>query len=248
MDAHHSKYMYFTGASQQYVVTMPDSAHSWAKWILRDSRDGNVMLESVRYPDHYLDAHHSSYVSVTHSNYPYNQAWAKWKLTKSGDNYYFESVRYPGYYIHKYRYYGYLYWGRSANSAKMRVYQPEVRQTEKLIFDVDNRRGTTTYTRIITERRGITLSHSTSWSTTVGINIGSEIKNKLLTLGGSLSTTWGSSSSVTWSSETTISHTISVAPGTRKQIWQAVAYYGVDDQAHGPYYRVCSDPPRIVDS
>ena len=45
MDSHHSDYLYFTGATQEYAVTMPNSEGPWSKWILRDGRNGEVMLE-----------------------------------------------------------------------------------------------------------------------------------------------------------------------------------------------------------
>ena len=81
---------------------MPDSAGLWTKWTLRDGGNGEIMLESVRYGDNYLDAHHSHNVKITHSHYPYNQNWAKWILTEDTRNrgtYYIESVRYPNHYI-----------------------------------------------------------------------------------------------------------------------------------------------------
>ena len=71
---------------------------------------------------------------------------------------------------------------------------------------------------------------------------------KILTIGGSLSVTWTNSQSTTWSSQTTTEHWIIVAAGTHKQIFQAVAEYGIDGQAHGSYYTVRSDRLRIVDT
>ena len=55
MDAHNSKNVYFTETTLEYIETSPESA--WAKWILRDGGNGKVMLESLRYRGHYLDAH-----------------------------------------------------------------------------------------------------------------------------------------------------------------------------------------------
>ena len=51
MDAHHSKNVYFTETTLEYIETSPESA--WAKWILRDGGNGKVMLESLRYRGHY---------------------------------------------------------------------------------------------------------------------------------------------------------------------------------------------------
>ena len=251
MDSHHSRDLYFTGATQRYAVTMPNSEGPWSKWILRDSRDDKVLLESVRYRDNYLDAHHSYNVKITRSNYPYDQSWAKWTLTKNEDTgaYYIESVRYSGRYIENYysRWYGnygYLRSGNSGETVRMRIYQPAFNETEKLIFPLDNRDGTTSVTRTVTRTYGISKTIGTTTSITAELNIAQEIKSAL-TIGGSLSTTWQHSSSTTWSSETSDTFEVTVAPGTYKRIWQAVAYYGIDDHANGPYYRVCSDHLRF---
>ena len=248
-DSHRSGDLYFTGATQEYAVTMPNSAGLWSKWILRDSRDGKAMLESVRYHNHYLDAHHSYNVKLTHSYYPYNKSWTKWTITKEGNAYYFESVRYPNRYIENYYSwwygnYGYLRSGKSGQTVKMRVYQPQFSETEKLIISVDNTHGTTAVNRTIVRTTGISKTVGTTTSISAELNIAAEIKS-ILTIGGSLSATWQHSSSTTWSSQTTDTLKISVAPGSHKRVWQAVAYYGIDDHARGPYYRVCSDHLRF---
>ena len=254
LDAHDAdpKTVRFTSAAQWYVVTMPDSAESWAKWILRDGGDGYVLLESVRYVDHYMDAHHSYSVQLTHSNYPRGESWAQWRLTEEGNNYYFESAKYRGRYLEssydsRWGYYGNLPVGKTAGS-RMRVYHPQINDSwQPTDFDVDNRLGQTPYIEILRETVGISVMRSDSVSVTVGVSIGAEIK-KILTVGASLSVTWEHSSSTTWSSQTTRERQITVAPGTRKQIFQAVAEYGVDDVERGPYYTVRSNRLRIVDT
>lgn len=248
MDSHQSKDLYFTGSTQEYAVTMPDSAGLWTKWILRDGGDGEVMFESVRYRDNYLDAHHSYNVKITHSHHPNNQNWAKWILTEDTHNrgtYYIESVRYSDRYIENYYSwwhgnYGYLRSGKGGETVKMRVYQPQVRETEKKILDENNIDGTTPVTRTITKTVGMSRTVGTTTSITAELNIAAEIRS-FLTIGGSLSSTWEHSTSATWSSQTSDTLTITIAPGTHKRVYQAVAEYGVDDSARGPYYRVCSD-------
>jgi hypothetical protein len=37
----------------------------WAEWTVRCGPEGTISLESVRYPDYYLDAHHSRDCKVT---------------------------------------------------------------------------------------------------------------------------------------------------------------------------------------
>ena len=59
---------------------------------------------------------------------------------------------------------------------------------------------------------------------------------------------WTNSQSTTWSSQTITEHWVIVAAGTHKQIFQAVAEYGIDGQAHGHFYTVRSDRLRIVDT
>ena len=65
LDAHHSNPVRFTTTSLEHVQTSTDSA--WAKWILRRvSTSGcDVMLESVRYRNYYLDARHDHSVHNT---------------------------------------------------------------------------------------------------------------------------------------------------------------------------------------
>ena len=126
MDAHHSKNVYFTETTLEYIETSPESA--WAKWILRDGGNGKVMLESLRYRGYYLDAHHTYNVKITRSDTPSTETWSRWTMTKdSYNNYYFEPVRYPGRYLENHSgwssYYAYLHLGRSGNSVKMRVHQ-----------------------------------------------------------------------------------------------------------------------------
>ena len=36
----------------------------------------------VMHVDHYMDAHHSYSVQLTHANYPRGESWAQWRLTK----------------------------------------------------------------------------------------------------------------------------------------------------------------------
>ena len=251
MDSHHLGYQRFTGSTQLYAVTMPNSAGLWSKWILRDGGNGKVMFESVRYPDSYLDAHHSAYVKVTHSNYPQGQIWFLWILTKDANAYYIESYRYRNHYIENYCSwltwgicYGHLHGGKGGETVKMRVYQPQFNETEKLIFSLDNTHGTTEVTRTMTKTVGISKTVGRSISINGQLNIAAEIK-KILTIGGLLSATWQSSSSTTWTSQTTDTLTVKVAPGTHKKVWQAVAFYGIDDRDRGPYYRVCSDRLRF---
>ena len=57
----------------------------WWGWLY-------VLLKSVRYVDHYMDAHHSYSVQLTHANYPRGESWAQWRLTKL-------VTRYPGRYM-----------------------------------------------------------------------------------------------------------------------------------------------------
>ena len=100
LDAYHSNPVRFTSASLEHIQTSTDS--EWAKWILtRVSTSGcDVMLESVRYRNYYLDARHDHSVHNTYTSSPSSQSWTKWKLTKdSSGHYYLESVRNPGYYL-----------------------------------------------------------------------------------------------------------------------------------------------------
>jgi hypothetical protein len=54
LDAHHSKIAPFTPAPKSDA-----SEYLWAKWIVRCGPGESIALESVRYPNHYLDAHGS---------------------------------------------------------------------------------------------------------------------------------------------------------------------------------------------
>ena len=124
MNAHDSKNVYFMETTLENIETSPDNA--WAKWILRDGGNSRVMLESLRYRG--MDAHHTYNVKITHSNNPSAETWFRWTMTKdSYNNYYFESVRYPGRYLENHSgwssYYAYLHLGKSGNSVKMRIHQ-----------------------------------------------------------------------------------------------------------------------------
>ena len=64
------------------------------KWCVRNVGGGEVVLESMRYKHHFLDAHHSHWCKVTYSSYPAGQSWAKFKIENRNGRFFFSSSHY----------------------------------------------------------------------------------------------------------------------------------------------------------
>jgi len=74
VDAHESKWAKISGCPAKEVYFK-----SWTSFkVIRCGND--VCLESLRYPNYYWDAHHSHYMSISHSNYPQDKIWFKWSI------------------------------------------------------------------------------------------------------------------------------------------------------------------------
>ena len=198
----------------------------WAKWILRKGPNSTILLESVRYPNNYLDAQ-SGTCRVTYSTYPYDDDWALWYLEDIGNgNVSFRSKRYPDSRLDAHGSGEARVTKGSGDWSTFKIYQPTVEERKVLIFTYDNSKGTTPVQTEYTEEVGISMTESTSVSVTAEISL--EIQKAFVSAKVSLSSTWSSSSSTTWNQSITKKVSVEVAPNTIKKIYQLTGFYGED--------------------
>ena len=193
------------------------------KWRVVDVGGGNIALESVQYPNRYLDTHHSHWCKVTRTTYRWNKKWLKFKLEKRWGRYMFRSIRYSKYRLDAYH----TKWAAIAKGkgiyAQFRIYKPKASEKYEKIAGFDNYSPTgVKYT--FTEKNGITRTNGRSISTTLTTELGAEIK-AAFTIGVSLSNTWTEHTSVTYSKETSHKVHVNVLPRHRLRVSQLVGSY-----------------------
>ena len=226
LDSDDSFFAAFSEASQSSVVDL-----IWTKWIVRQGPGNTLALESVRYPNHFLDAHQGT-CRITYTGYPYNKDWALWYLEYSGGRYAFRSKRYSNSRLDAHHFGGaYVTWG-SGIWSQMRIYQPNISERKVLVFIKDNSRGTTPLKLTFTETIGISRTDTRKSSYTVSAEMGLEIKS-VFSAQSSFTATWEQSTSSTWSKKITQTIEVTVKPGTVKRIYQMQGFYGP--------YQVASD-------
>ena len=171
-----------------------------------------MALESVRYPNHFLDAHHSGSCRVTYTEY-------------SSGRYAFRSKRYSNRRLDAHHSHDARVTAGSGIWSQMRIYQPNIAERKALIFVYDNSKGTTPVKTSYTEKIGISRTHTQSSSYTIGAEMGLEIKS-IFSAKMSFSSTWEQSTSTTWSKETSRTVEVTINPGTIKKIYQLQGSYG----------------------
>ena len=210
----------FTASPQSRVID-----HRWAKWVVRQGPGNTLALESVRYPNHYLDAHHLGQCFVTYTAYPYDKDWALWYLEYSSGRYAFRSKRYWNSRLDAHHSGGAgVTWG-SGIWSQMRIYQPTISENKVVVFTYNNSEGTTPVKTSFTETIGISRTDATSSSYTISAEMGLEIKS-IFSAKFTSSYTWAQSISTTWTKETTRTVEVTVNPGTIKTIYQIQGSYG----------------------
>ena len=197
----------------------------WSKWIVRQGPGNTLALESVRFPNHFLDAHDSGYCLVTYSPYPYNKVWALWYLEYSSGRYAFRSKRYSNSRLDAHDSGTARITAGSGIWSQMRIYQPKIAEIKTLVFTYNNTKGSTPLKVSFTEKIGISRTDTQSSSYTISTEMGLEIKS-IFSAKASFSATWAQSTSTTWSKETSRTVEVTVNPGTVKRIYQLQGTYG----------------------
>ena len=197
---------------------------NWAKWIVHSAPGGTITLESVYKSHCYLFAHDYRKASILYTSYPNAKIRCLWYMDKRSDGAMeLRSERFSSTNSHldaHHTFEAYITEG-SGYWSRMRIYQPETSEMNKLIAVYDNSNGNTKVTHTFTERIGISKTTSTSISITA--EVGLEIK-KVFT--AKLSTTWSYSTSQTWSKEVEKTVQVDVLPGYVKRIYQRKGFYG----------------------
>ena len=215
---------YFKSIHQDDVVD-----HLGVKWLVKDVGKGNVVLESMKYKRHYLDAHHSKWCKVTYSSYPENQNWARFKIEKRKGRFFFRSDRYPKYRLDAYQSWTSKYWAALTTGrgvyAQFRIYTPPKQDYYKEEFTLDNsgRRHEANFK--LDEKIGVSFTNGREISTTLSAELGGEIK-KAFSFGLTFSTTWKTFHSTTYSKETTHTVSTTVGPGKILKVLQLEGTYG----------------------
>ena len=227
LEARHTFTAHFSELPQSEVVH-----YRWPKWVVRKGPSNTLVLESVRYPNHFLDASHTGFCYVTYSAFPYDKNWALWYLEYSSGRFAFRSKRYsdsrldashtgPG---------DARITKGSGIWSQMRVYQPDLSERRALIFTHDNSDGTSPVIKTFTEKLGISRTDTSSTSYTISTELGLEIKS-IFSAKASHSQTWAQSTSTTWTKETSWTVEIIIAPFTIKKVYQLQGSYGPFDVA-----------------
>ena len=210
----------FTDSPESSVVYK-----TWSKWIVRQGPGNTLALESVRFPNHFLDAHDSGYCRVTYSSYPYNKVWALWYLEYSSGKYAFRSKRFSGSRLDAHDSGSARVTAGSGKWSQMRIYQPKIAEIKTLIFTYNNTKGSTPIKVSFTEKIGISRTDTQSSSYTISAEMGLEIKS-IFSAKTSFSATWARSTSTTWTKETSRTVEVTVKLGTVKKIYQLQGTYG----------------------
>ena len=210
------------------------------KWIVRKGPGSTILLESVRFRNNYLAAHHAKKhhnAQVKYSAFPYDDDWALWYPEDIGSgNVSFRSKLHPDSRLSAHHSKKAHVSVGSGDWSVFKIYQPTVYDRKELLFSYDNTEGTTPVMTQYTDENGISKTHTTTESSTITTEMGVEIES-IFSAKTSLSSTWSESNSATWSSEVTKTVAVEVSPGTKKEIYQLTGYYGEDTNK----YRVCSD-------
>lgn len=220
LDAHHSGEARFTESPEPDVIN-----NIWAKWLMKKGPGSTILLESVRYRNRYLDAHHSGNCKVTYSAYPYDDDWALWYMEDNGDgSVSFRSKRYPDKRLDSHHSGGAHVTSGSGDWSRFRVYQPTAQERKVLLFSRDNTHGSTPVEVEYEEKIGISKTESTT--TTISAEMSMEIQDIFVSAKMSFSAAWSTSTSTTWNIETTSKVTVTVPPGTKKEVYQLTGFYG----------------------
>ena len=219
-----SGWAYFKSVPEEDVVD-----HLGVKWKVKNIGGGEIVLESLQFKRHYLDAHHTGWCKVTQSSYPQDKNWARFKIGKKNGRFFFQSVRYPSYHLQAYYSLIYHYWAAITTewdvSAEFRIYIPPKDSYYQEVFSYDNRGNKKGIKVEYAEKLGISITNGQEISTTVSVEIGGEIKSAL-SVGVEFSNTWKTFSQSTYSKETTHTVTAEVGPGKLLKVLQLVGKYG----------------------
>ena len=199
------------------------------KWRVKNVGGGKVVLESMKYRRHYLDAHHSHWCKVTYSSYPQGQNWARFKIEERNGRFFFRSDRYPDYRLDAHESWLSKYWAAIAKGlgvyAQFRIYIPPKNDYYKELITIDNRGRKNEVPYKLQEKIGISITNGREMSNTISAEIGGEIKTAF-SFGLQFSTMWKVFHHTTYSKETTRTVSTKVAPGKVLRVYQLVGNYG----------------------
>ena len=235
LDAHHEKKAKITGCNYTDVIFT-----NWLKFLVHKVNNNTIVLESIRYRNNYVDAHHSKVVHITHQNNPpLNANWAQWKIV--GDdpaNIKLESVRYKGSWLDAHHS-GYARVTASNNVGdwgKWRVVIGDPREgmsdADELVDDFTNE-SDTIVKHTFTYKVGMSKAKGKSSETTLAVGMEAQqnfgcpaFTSGSIKMSVNFSQTWSSSSNETWTEETTKSMEMNVEPGKTIRIYQIRGKYG----------------------
>ena len=224
LDASKSKgWAYFESIPEEDVVD-----HLGVKWLVKNVGGGKVVLESMKYKRHYLDAHHSHWIKVTYSSYPQGQNWARFKIENRNGRFFFRSDRYSDYRLDAYESWWSKYWAALAKGlgiyAQFRIYIPPKSNEYKLVENFINKNEYVAHYKL-EEKIGVSITTGQEMSTTISAEIGGEIKTAF-SCGLLFSDTWKTFRHTTYSKETTRTVDTKVGPGKILNVMQLVGTYG----------------------
>ena len=153
------------------------------KWIVKKGPGSTILLESVRFPNNYLAAHHSKHhhnAQVKYSAFPYDDDWALWYPEDIGSgNISFRSKLHSDSRLNCDAHHSkkaHVSEG-TGDWSMFKIYQPTVYDRKELLFSYDNTEGTTPVMTQYTVQTGISKTKSTTESHTISTEMGVEIES-----------------------------------------------------------------------
>ncbi|XP_066923860.1 uncharacterized protein [Clytia hemisphaerica] len=198
----------------------------WSQYKVKSIGGGIVTMEAMRFPLHYLKAHTSGWVGTSHTTYPDNKAWAKWKIrctSKAMENCIFESVRFAGYLFDSHHTRSVRIESYGDSWSRFRILAPDAKDYYVTILSTENHSSAASK-KTLTVSEGITDSTSTENGITTSVSM--EIKKAFVTKSGSISHSWKQTETKTFEKQTTFSYEIIIPPQTKIEVRQLTGEYG----------------------
>lgn len=198
----------------------------WSQFKIKHVGGGKVTIESITYPHHYFDSHHSGWVGTTYSTYPDHQAWAQWKIyctSQSMDVCRFESMRYRGHYFDS-SHTGGLGVARYGNGwSRFRILAPNAEDYYVTILSTENHSSASSK-KTLTVEEGVIDSTTTENTITTSVSV--EVQKAFVTASASVTHEWKQTESKTFEKRTSFTYEVPIPARSKIEVKQLTGEYG----------------------